>query len=83
MAVQQGRRRRKHRRRSISHPPTPSCQDSLFSKWASLRMLSRRRTLLAVIFSVLLEIPAITVPHLSRHIAKLRQMQDRLGHFLS
>ena len=24
-----------------SHPPTPSCQDSLFSEWATLRMLSR------------------------------------------
>jgi len=25
-----------------SHPPTPSCQDSLFSEWATLRMISRR-----------------------------------------
>ena len=40
--VQQGRSRWKHRRRSIFHPPIPSCQDSSFPKWATLRMLSRR-----------------------------------------
>jgi len=32
---------RKHRRRNFSHPPTPRCQDSVFSEWATLRMLSR------------------------------------------
>ncbi len=41
-AVLQGRSRGKHRRRSILHPPIPSCQDSSFPKWATLRMLSRR-----------------------------------------
>ncbi len=40
-SVQQGRSQWKHRRRSFFHPPTPSCQDSLFSEWATLRMLSR------------------------------------------
>ena len=25
-------------RRSPSHPPTPSCQDSLFSEWGTLRV---------------------------------------------
>ena len=30
MVVQQGRRRSKNRRRNVSHPPTPSCQDSSF-----------------------------------------------------
>ena len=39
-AVQQGRRRSKNRRRSISHPPTPSCQDSLFSEWGTLMILA-------------------------------------------
>src|SRR2546426_12507656 len=37
----------------------------------------------APFFSILLEDSAITVPHLSRHIVELRQMQDSLGHFLS
>ena len=32
----------KDRKRRSSHPPAPSCQDSLFSMWATLRMLSRR-----------------------------------------
>ena len=27
---------------SFSHPPIPSCQDTSFPKWATLRMLSRR-----------------------------------------
>jgi hypothetical protein len=34
-------------------------------------------------FSILLEDSAVTVPYLSRHIAKLSQMQDCLDHFLS
>jgi len=32
-AVRQGRSRRKHRRRTDSHPPSPSCQDSSVSVW--------------------------------------------------
>ena len=31
-----------NRRRSIFHPPTPSCQDSLFSEWGTLKVLMRR-----------------------------------------
>jgi hypothetical protein len=34
-------------------------------------------------FSILLEDSAVTVPHLSRHIVQLRQMEDSSGHFLS
>ena len=32
------------RRRSISHPPTPSCQDSLFSAWGYVEDLNDART---------------------------------------
>ena len=38
---------------------------------------------LADFFRILLEDSTITVPYLSRHIVELRQMQDRLGNFLS
>jgi hypothetical protein len=41
------------------------------------------RTKLEDFFSILLEGSAVAVPYLSRHIAKLRQMKDRLGNFLS
>jgi len=41
------------------------------------------RTKLAGFWDILLKDSAITVPDLSRHIAKLRQMQDSLGNFLS
>jgi hypothetical protein len=41
------------------------------------------RTKLAGFWDILLKGSAVTVPHLSRHIAKLRQMKDSLGNFLS
>ena len=41
------------------------------------------RTKLEDFFNILLKGSAVTVPHLSRHIAKLRQMKDSLGNFLS
>ena len=52
------------------------------SSWGSA---SKKGTwpLPAPFFSILLEDSAITVPHLSRHIVELRQMQDSLGHFFS
>jgi hypothetical protein len=45
--------------------------------------LNDARTQLTGFFSILLKDSAVTVPHLSRHIIELRQMQNRLGHFLS
>jgi hypothetical protein len=41
------------------------------------------RTKLEDFFSILLKDSAVTVPHLSRHIAKLSQMQYGLGNFLT
>jgi hypothetical protein len=32
-----------NRRRSVFHPPAPSCQDSLFSEWGTLRILTNRK----------------------------------------
>ena len=45
--------------------------------------LNDARTMLEDFFSILLQIPAITVPNLSRHIVELRQVQDSHGNFLS
>jgi hypothetical protein len=45
--------------------------------------LNDARTMLEDFFSILLQIAAVTVPNLSRHIVQLRQMQYRLGYFLS
>jgi hypothetical protein len=45
--------------------------------------LNDARTQLAGFFSILLKDSAVAVPYLSRHIAKLRQMKDSLGNFLS
>jgi hypothetical protein len=36
------RRKRTAQNDRISHPPTPSCQDRLFSEWGTLRIISTR-----------------------------------------
>jgi hypothetical protein len=50
---QQGRSRWKHRRRSIFHPPTPSCQDSLLLRVGYVEDAFEARTKLTDFFSIL------------------------------
>ena len=70
------------------------CSKSPFSKAAAsegpeayplgyVEDLNEARTPLMGFFSIVLEITAVAVPNLSRHIVELRQMQDSLGNFLS
>jgi len=42
---------RNNRRRTSSHPPTPSCQDSLFSEWGHVEDYFDPRTKLGIVFS--------------------------------
>ena len=77
---QQGRSRKTAARRRLT---STELRRASAYPLGTLRILSRRERSWKSFFSILLEDSAVTVPHLSRHIAKLRQMQDSLGHFLS